>query len=218
VRGACLPNDDVTLSHVSGWIDELEDCGLVFRYEVSEQAYVQLTGWEKHQRVDKPSKFTLPEPPNSRAFARPSRDSRETLAGPSRSDLVPTTPDLGPSTTDLRPTTMDQSPASAFDDDSIAECEYLADWIHTNGSKRPKVTKSWLEEADRLKRIDGRTHQQVMAAIDWCQKDEFWKCNVLSMSKLRAKYDQMRLSAERQKSTAKRSPGEIRAAIARGEE
>ena len=44
---------------------------------------------------------------------------------------------------------------------------------------------------------DGRTEQQIHAAIDWCQADEFWRSNVLSMPKLREKYDQLRLQAQR---------------------
>jgi len=46
---------------------------------------------------------------------------------------------------------------------------------------------------------DGRTEQQVMGAINWCQTDDFWRSNILSMPKLREKYDQLRLQAERQR-------------------
>jgi hypothetical protein len=31
--------------------------------------------------------------------------------------------------------------------------------------------------------------------IRWCQADEFWRGNILSMPKLREKYDQLRLKA-----------------------
>jgi hypothetical protein len=42
---------------------------------------------------------------------------------------------------------------------------------------------------------DGRTEDQIHRAIDWCQDDEFWRANILSMPKLREKYDQLRLRA-----------------------
>jgi hypothetical protein len=45
---------------------------------------------------------------------------------------------------------------------------------------------------------DSRTEQQVAKAIDWCQKDTFWRVNILSMPKLREKYDQLRLAAQRE--------------------
>lgn len=44
---------------------------------------------------------------------------------------------------------------------------------------------------------DGRTETQVIAAIDWCQNDPFWRGNILSLPKLRDKYDQLRLAAQR---------------------
>ena len=43
-----------------------------------------------------------------------------------------------------------------------------------------------------------RTPEQIEAAIRWCQADEFWRSNILSASKLREKYDQLRLAAARQ--------------------
>lgn len=103
-------------------------------------------------------------------------------------------------------------------DDDRAECERLADWIERNGSNRPTITKLWLDAARRLKEIDGRTHEQVLACIDWCQQDEFWHTNILSMPTLREQYDRLRLHARRKAGKGKRSPGDIRAAIARGEE
>lgn len=76
-------------------------------------------------------------------------------------------------------------------------CHLLADLIEANGSKRPKVTRTWLRDMDRLMRLDGRTPEQVESAIRWCQQDEFWRSNVMSPSKLRTRYDQMRLQAAR---------------------
>lgn len=79
-------------------------------------------------------------------------------------------------------------------------CEYLADAIEQNGSKRPTIGKGWHDEARRLLDIDGRSEDEVIRAIDWCQRGEsdralFWRPNVMSMTKLRSKFDQMRLQA-----------------------
>jgi hypothetical protein len=46
---------------------------------------------------------------------------------------------------------------------------------------------------------DERTEEQIHAAIDWCQDDEFWRVNILSMPKLREKFDQLRLAAGRER-------------------
>lgn len=85
-------------------------------------------------------------------------------------------------------------------------CRHLADRIEANGSKRPAIGKRWRDAARLLIDKDGRTEAQVMTAIDWCQQDEFWHRNILSMPKLREHYDRLRLAwqAERRK---KSQPG-----------
>ena len=82
-------------------------------------------------------------------------------------------------------------------------CQHLADAVEANGSKRPHVSERWRTEARRLIDIDGRTPDQIIRAIDWCQSDAFWRANVLSMPKLREKYDQLRLAAEREQAQSR---------------
>jgi hypothetical protein len=82
-------------------------------------------------------------------------------------------------------------------DDVQRLCAHLADRIEDNGSKRPAVTAKWRQAARLMLDKDGRTEEQVTAAINWCQNDEFWRSNILSMPKLREKYDQLRLQASR---------------------
>jgi len=95
-------------------------------------------------------------------------------------------------------------------------CEHLADRIEANGSKRPSITTRWLDAARLLLDNDGRTEAEVHRAIDWCQADEFWRANVLSMPKLRERFDQMRLQAEsRQKPAVKKNDIDWEAAAAR---
>lgn len=92
-------------------------------------------------------------------------------------------------------------------------CEHLAARIVANGSKRPAITKKWRDAARLLIDHDGRTEQQVHAAIDWCQDSEFWRANILSMPKLREKYDQLRQQARRQ---PKRNDGDGKLGIIAG--
>lgn len=89
-------------------------------------------------------------------------------------------------------------------------CDHLARRIEQNGSKRPTITARWRDAARLLLDRDGRTEAEVIGAIDWCQTGSsqsatFWRSNILSMPKLREKYDQMRLQAEREKAPAQSS-------------
>ncbi len=98
-------------------------------------------------------------------------------------------------------------------------CQHLADAIAANGSTRPTITKKWRDAARLLMDKDGRTEDQVHACIDWCQADEFWRANVLSMPKLREKFEQMRLQAARRPGGARRpSPDDkVRDVLALGD-
>lgn len=93
--------------------------------------------------------------------------------------------------------TRDPDPAPLRDDVERL-CTHLADRIEQNGSKRPTITARWRDAARLMLDRDGRTEQQVHTAIDWCQDSDFWCGNVLSLPKLRDKYDQLRLQAQRQ--------------------
>lgn len=87
--------------------------------------------------------------------------------------------------------------ADATRDDVERICQHLADRVASNGSKRPTVGKTWRREARLLLDQDGRTEEQIHRAIDWCQDHPFWRANVMSVPKLRERYDQMRLQAQR---------------------
>lgn len=110
-------------------------------------------------------------------------------------------------------------PAKSLDE---IECEHLARWMVKNGCKEPAITQGWLDAARRMREIDGRTHEQVMRCIDWCQGNEFWAVNIHSMTKLRMKYDTLRMQAQRDrerkpKRTGRQQASDVRRLIAMGE-
>ena len=95
------------------------------------------------------------------------------------------------------PTPIEEAKASSGDirEDVQQLCTVLADLIEGNGSKRPRITKTWTEAARRLIDLDHREPAKAENLIRWCQGDTFWRKNVLSMAKFREKYDQLRLAA-----------------------
>jgi hypothetical protein len=94
-------------------------------------------------------------------------------------------------------------PAKPPRDDAERLCDHLASRIEANGSKRPVVNAKWRDAARLLIDKDGRTEDDVHKAIDWCQADEFWRANILSMPKLREKYDQLRMHAMRGRTSSR---------------
>lgn len=137
------------------------------------------------------TRFTPPEhgsplPPNT-VRVTPEHGSPGTVLEPSIEPSVEPSPSSHP--------TKDVAIPDRIDVEQI--CRHLADRIEANGSKRPTITKAWRAAARRLIDRDGRTVDQITRCIDWCQDDPFWRSNILSMPKLREKYDQLRLTAAR---------------------
>lgn len=79
--------------------------------------------------------------------------------------------------------------------DVDALCDLLASLVEGNGCKRPRVTKSWRNEARRMIDLDRRDPVEAERVMRWALADEFWMGNVLSMPKFRVKYDQLKIKA-----------------------
>ena len=61
--------------------------------------------------------------------------------------------------------------------------------------KKPNF-KAWTSDIEKMIRIDKRDTEEIKKVIEWCQKDDFWKNNILSTTKLRKQYDQLALKME----------------------
>jgi hypothetical protein len=88
-------------------------------------------------------------------------------------------------------------------------CIHLADRIEAGGSNRPTIGKRWRDAARLLLDEDKRTEEQVHKAIDWSQGNSFWRSHIMSMAKLREKYDTLRVQAdeERRRGSGNGAPG-----------
>lgn len=110
----------------------------------------------------------------------------EVSESPSATEQNPTQPN---------PTEPQPSSAVARRDDVDRLCDLLADLVEANGSKRPTITKSWRDAARLMLDKDGRDPEKAERLMRWCQQDEFWRGNVLSLPTFRDQYDRLRLKA-----------------------
>lgn len=90
------------------------------------------------------------------------------------------------------------SKTQKFSDQDKKNAELLASLIKENlpSFKKPNIEK-WSEEINKIHRIDGYSYDQINYIINWCQKDDFWKSNILSTQKLRKQFLQLIAHAKR---------------------
>jgi hypothetical protein len=70
LRGLIFPyDDDVTNDDVATWLAQLTAASLVRVYEVAGQTYGELTGWERHQRIDNARRLLFPPPGSANGSA-----------------------------------------------------------------------------------------------------------------------------------------------------
>lgn len=79
-------------------------------------------------------------------------------------------------------------------------CDTMIQTLKDRGVVRiPKVTGRWRDAARLMLDRDGIPLESVLGAIHWSARDDFWSTNILSVPKLREKYDQLRLQALRER-------------------
>lgn len=180
IIGEVFPADeDVTDEVLRGWLSELAGVGLIQRYEVGGEHYIQCHDFTDHQAINKPRDSELPAPPPERA--------------PSRTAPV-AVPEASHGEGKGREWKGRES-ANGIADAPLSKL--LADLIAKNGSRRPRIGKRWLDAERLLLTADDRDPAEAERLIRWCQADEFWRGNILSMPKFRERYDQLRLQAQR---------------------
>jgi hypothetical protein len=79
IKADIWPLDTVSLADIEEDLSTLAAHGRIVRYEVDGKRYLEVTNWSEHQKIDRPSKSTIPPPTNGhRALVE---DSTSTRAG-----------------------------------------------------------------------------------------------------------------------------------------
>lgn len=212
-------------------VAELDTAGIEERFEAAHHA---LTEPFRNPSVTPPEDF--PNPSERPADSYPSGTLREPLGNPSgslggggggESHLSTKSSfkevsgfDSEPESATPEPDSTALVPAPPERDDVTRICEHLKQRIVDNGSRKPNITKAWRDAARLMIDRDGIGEAEIHRLIDWCQTDDFWRTNILSMPKFREQYDKLRLQSQRApRSTFQRpSMGDDLSNLSRGRE
>lgn len=88
------------------------------------------------------------------------------------------------------------------DSEAYLLAKFLEKCITENNPKFPQNERQrqrWAKDFDLMLRIDRIDADDIAAAIEWSQDDNFWRSNILSGKKLREKYQQLAMKMNSRK-------------------
>lgn len=103
IVAALFPHDMVanprdTVAKVRDGLARLSEANLILRYTVASRTYFLVTGWGKHQRVDKPKASRIPEPTEEENGTFPQNDANRESVANLRDDVATPRDTLAPGT------------------------------------------------------------------------------------------------------------------------
>jgi len=92
-------------------------------------------------------------------------------------------------------------------DEDRTAAQYIFDKVQqVDATAKTPNMDAWSNDVRLMREQDGRTHKEICELMQWANKDEFWRANILSPGKLRQKWTQ--LQAKRN-SPQKTSPAPV---------
>jgi len=207
LEGFVFPNDEVDelsdgkFRKFRDVVAEVQRAYKVTFYECDGRMFYEIPSWNEHQRTERKAKARIPDPSAGvivdlatgnvmnvgSSDAEPRKDRGGATEAPQSSPAG-----KGKGTGEREETTMPERERP----DVESLCTRLADRVESNGVKRPTITKAWRDDARKLIDIDGYAVPDIERVIDWCQADDFWKSNILSMNKLRKQFGALKIKAD----------------------
>jgi len=189
----------------------LERLGFIQRYEVPPNGdsgqkikVIQVLNFSKHQHPHHTEKESeLPAPVSSRLNngETPSDSLIPDSLIPDKNSLSEPSPSSDEETAPARNKPSKQPSREACRLAQLLKTEILRnkpDYRITAAQER-----KWGFTAARMIGLDGRDPEAIANLIRWAQRDEFWMTNILSMGKLREKFDalELKMKGSRQQAT-----------------
>lgn len=190
IKMRILPADDLDIVEA---LRALVRASLVLVWEGENGLVLQIRNWTKHQKVANAARERYSVDYLVERTADDLTLMRTNYSYPAEGKGKEGKGREGKGVSAVADATTDAPPRPEVDD----LLDYLDERIAANGARKPARNKRNTDAIRLLLDRDGKTPDQIRACIDYATSDEFWRANILSASKLREKYDQLSLSAQR---------------------
>lgn len=203
IKGHVFPKvKSMTYKKITNLLCELAEVGLIILYKHDGEFYLHLKNFHDYQKID------------------PNKEARSKIEAPNRGSSVLTLDNSrvaleNSSTSKVKGSKVKRSkvksnesksscPKSKPSDEDIRLVQLLINLMLENNPKShiiknltAKIQANWINSCRLLRENDNRTPQEIEAIVRFSQNDPFWKSNILSMPKLREKFDQLWLKAKK---------------------
>jgi|GEM_PF-5199369 len=199
IKGHVFPKiKSMTIRKIERLIHELNEGRLIILYVCDGETYLQFK--KTLQKID------------------PTREAKTTILDPKKGQIIkPTHANSGVAHENSSTSKVNESKVKVNESKVNSSClekvpnevdirltQLLIDLMLENDSKSyiiqsltEKRQKEWINQCRLLREKDGRTEEEIEMITRWCQKDSFWKGNILSMPTLREKFSQLWLKAKK---------------------
>ena len=196
LKGHLFPKiESMTKSKINKLLIELAKMGLIYLYKSDGEQYLQFTKFSEMQTLHKEreAKSEIPSPDDKTCELMITHD----LSPQVKLNIIKDKSNINEvNSSCLKKVSNEDKKLTQLLIDLILENDPNSSIIRRLTEKRQI---EWMDACRKLREIDKRDPALIEKIIRFSQQDDFWKGNILSMPKLREKFDQLFHKAKKEK-------------------
>ncbi|MDA1590463.1 phage replisome organizer N-terminal domain-containing protein [Bacillus cereus group sp. TH225LC] len=184
--------------------------------EITDDQYICISNWEKHQNVDGLERVKQLNAERNRKYRERKKQQQLSLENKGNESDVHMTSRDGTDIEEDKELDIDKEKDKKkkekpsrykFQTCDTNGAKYLFEKIKGNNPKQKEPNfDSWANDFRLMREKDNRELKEIKDVIDWCQADPFWQGNILSPKKLREKFDQLTIQMNSKKGAKNNDP------------
>jgi hypothetical protein len=187
------PRKQIKDTTLWSWLKKLQTMGNIDIKSFNKYSVITIVNWQSYQET----LTTEPQQIDSKLTAEQQQNDNRLTTEPQQIDTnknVNNVKNVKNEKNEKNVNKKDSSPKQVYDEQSIhyklALKLYENILVNNSDYKKPNL-QTWANDVRLMMERDNRTEEQIVYLMDWVQNDSFWKSNILSVSKLREKFDQL---------------------------
>ena len=198
IKMRVVPGLPETEKDIEKALISLNNCGLIVIYKVADKQYYQISQWDRFQN------FTVNNRGFSSKFPDPPKITNKIVNHCESLKITCKEGEVEGEVEKEVEVELEEDFLSEVETARLGLVKLLCELMLQNNPKA-KITDSqidqWMKAVRLMQEQDSRTLEEIRAVIEFSQRDDFWRTNVLSMATVRKQFD--KLTMKMRKPTSK---------------